>query len=90
MVDLTVSLRFKFKYSTLTKGSNLLYNERTYSTNKEQHLLNKKRTLLARWHITFLGKSISTISIRLTLTLFKSQVELWHIIPQVDFLLLIG
>ena len=47
MVNHTVSLRFKFKQSSLIKDGNLLYKERTYSTNKEQHLLKQKSALFA-------------------------------------------
>ena len=43
MVDLAVPLHFlkclKFELSPLIKGSNLLYKDRIYSRNKEQHLL---------------------------------------------------
>ena len=46
MVGRTVSLRFIFKQSPLIKGSNL-YKDRTYSTDKKQHLLKQKRAMLA-------------------------------------------
>ena len=43
MVDHAVPLHFlkclKFELSPLIKGSNLLYKDRIYSRNKEQHLL---------------------------------------------------
>ena len=35
---------------------------------------------------TFFEKSLSTFSIRLTRAVFKIQMQLWHRIPQVDFL----
>ena len=47
VADFTVRLRFKFKLSLLIKGSNLLCKGTAYSFNKEQHLLKRKRTLLA-------------------------------------------
>ena len=38
MVNPAVSLRFKFKKCHLIKDNNLLYKDRTYSTNKRHHL----------------------------------------------------
>ena len=34
---------------------------------------------------TFFGKSVSTFSIGVTRAVFKSQVQLYHRIPRVDF-----
>ena len=82
MVDPTMSLRFKFKKCPLVKDINIIfvYRQDVFCKKGTESIETEKGTVDA-----FFRKSISTFSIRLTGALFKSQVQLWHIIPQLDF-----
>ena len=80
MVDSTVSLhllnRFKSELSTLIKDSNLLHREWIYSKNKEHYLLQQKGLLLTH----SLKKIKKDIFDAITGSVFKSQLQLFHVI----------
>ena len=80
IVDPTVSLRFQLKWPPLKTLISCIKTRLSIQIRNSICWINKSEK-----DTTFLRKSISTFSIILTEELFKSQVQLWHIIAQVDF-----